>query len=320
MKNSKNTKVVCLGGGIGTVNLLRGVKDYTKEISAILTMADDGGSGGRLRRLYNILPPGDLVSAMAALSNTDNSIIQKLLTYRFPGQRYGKDHDLSGHKLGSLIMVALRDLTGSFESAIDIFQDLFHIEGSFLPATLDPVSISAITRSGKEVIGEERIDLGNFRGRKDYEKVILHPEDAKANPKALSALQNADVIIAGPGDLYSTVLPCLIVREISDFLKNTSTAKIFVVNVTNQPEETKGYNMHNYIEAIRNHLGSFPFDYVIANNNFSVPIEPGIKNTYVSLKGESPEGTTLIAKDVVNIQNPLAHDSSKLAKCIFELI
>lgn len=320
MKDMQTKKVVCIGGGIGTVNLLKGIKNYTKEVSVILSMADDGGSAGRLRRLYNILPPGDLVSAMAALTSSKDGIIQNLLTYRFPGQRYGKDYDLSGHKLGNLIMVALRDLTGDFESAIEIFQKLFHIDGLFLPATLDPVSISAVTTYGKEIMGEERIDLGNFRGRKDYEKVMLHPQDVKLNPKARFVLESADLIIAGPGDLYSTVLPALIIKEVAEFLKNTKAKKIFVVNVTNQPEETKGYTVGSYIEAIRKHLGTFPFEYVIANDNFSVPIDAGIRNRYVALKGAVPQSTTLIAANVISAQNPLAHDSSKLAKCIFELI
>lgn len=320
MKDTQNIKVVCLGGGIGTVTLLKGIKEYTKKVSVILSMADDGGSAGRLRRLYNILPPGDLVSSMASLSTDTEGLTQKLIMYRFPGKRYGKDHELAGHKLGNLIMVALRDITGDFESAIALFQKMFKIEGEFLPATLDPVSISAITTDGKEIIGEEIIDLGKFEGKKDYEKVMLHPKEAKLNPKAKKALENADLIIAGPGDLYSTVLPTLIIPEVSEFLKNTKTKKIYVVNVTNQPEETAGYTVSSYEEALRRNLGLVPFDYIVANNNMSASLPDGVENKLVPLSSLKSSNTRLIEADVVNVKNPLTHDSSKLAKTIFETI
>ncbi|MDE2589449.1 MAG: YvcK family protein, partial [Patescibacteria group bacterium] len=194
----KEKKIVCLGGGVGTVNMLRGLKAYTTDITTIISMADNGGSSGRLRRLYNVLPAGDMVSCMSVMSR-QGDLTQKLLTYRFPGERYGDDHELGGQKLGNLVMVALQELTGSFAGAITKFQELFDVEGTFIPATANHVDISAVTVEGKEIFGEETIDLGKYEGKRILEKVILHPSDAKATPAAIEQILSADVILCGPG-------------------------------------------------------------------------------------------------------------------------
>lgn len=319
MKNFTHTKIVCLGGGIGTVTLLKGIQKYTDNVSAVLSMADDGGSGGRLRRLYNVLPIGDLVSAMTALSEFDESV-HKLLLYRFPGDRYGKDNEIAGHKLGNLLLVALFNITGDIEKAIEEFKKIFHVHGSFFPATLDSVSISAKTTYGKEIQGEEAIDLGSFKGEKSYDTVTLHPKNAKLNPKAKKALEEADVIVAGPGDLYSTVLPTLIIPEVLELLKKTKAKRMFVVNITNQPEETKGYNTNSFLDALQRNLGTIPFDIVLTNNNFSAAIPKNTKNTYVTIVPSHFAAIKLVSADVVDTKNPLLHDSLKLANTIFKLI
>lgn len=315
MKEKKS--IVCLGGGIGTVNLVKGLRHITDEITVIISMADEGGSAGRLRRLYNIQPSGDLVSCMAALTEEKNPLLAKLLTYRFSGDRYGKDEELSGHKLGNLMMVALRDIAGSFDDAIILFQKLFKIPGKFLPATTESVSISALTKEGKTVYGEETIDLGKYNGERVIDRVFLHPEDAKATPQAVTALETADVIIAGPGDLYSTLLPVLIVPQITEALKKSKAKKIFVINIANKPFETKGYFAADFIKAIEKHIGYFPFDTVILNNNFSVGIPRKFHYTYVKHKTsiQKPE-YTLIEKDLLNVLFPIYHDSEKLAKAV----
>src|SRR5258708_30196167 len=235
----KRKKIVCLGGGIGTVNLIKGLKQYKDlDIAVVVSMADEGGSSGRLRRLYNILPPGDLVSCMAALCDSNNKNVSQLLTYRLPGNRYAKDTELAGHKIGNLIFVALRDLTGNFEKAIDQFQSIFAIPGVFLPATEENVSISAKTVEGKIVHGEETIDRGKYSGKRVLEEVYLHPVNARATKKVLTWLKEADVIIAGPGDLYTTILPVLIIPDIAEQLKKSTAKKIFIINVANKPFET----------------------------------------------------------------------------------
>lgn len=314
-----NKKIVCLGGGIGTVNLIKGLKEYFKNITVVVSMADDGGSSGRLRRLYKVPPPGDLVSCMTQVIK-DDDFIPKLLTYRFAGDRYGKDNDLGGQKLGNLILTAMHHLTGDFEKAIDLFQKTFHIKGDFLPATLKAASIFAKTVEGKLIYGEENIDLGKYKGERVLEQVFLDPLNIKANPKVIESLKKADVVIAGPGDLYTTVLPVLIIKEIKAFLKKSSVLKIFIVNVANKPFETKNYAVYDYIKALGRNLGFFPFAKVVVNNNFSPKIPKEFDYTYVELKEEEKRDVQFIKRDLVNEKFPLYHDPLKLAKTIREII
>lgn len=317
---SKN--IVCLGGGIGTVNLIKGLKEYVHEITVVVSMADEGGSSGRLRRLFKMFPPGDLISCMAACYKGENPKLHELLTYRFPGNRYGKDSDLAGHKLGNLIMVALKNITGNFDEAILLFQQIFGITGKFLPATIEEVNISAITVEGKKIFGEENIDLGRYNGKRVLEEVSLDPADAHAPEMVKKTLLNADVIIAGPGDLYTTILPVLIISDIKKILTNTACKKIFVVNVANKPFETKGYSVSDYKNAIKKHLGVFPFDVLIANNNYSIEIPKKYKYSYVldSQKDGCDFRTAMLYADLVDEEFPIYHSSKKLAKVIVDHI
>ncbi len=316
----QNKKIVCLGGGIGTVNLLRGLKKYTKNITTVISMADDGGSAGRLRRLYNVMPPGDLVSCMAAM--TEDPLIQNLLKYRFTGERYGKDTELGGHKLGNLILVALRDLSnGSYEDAIKLFKKTFNVEGNFLPATRDHVEISAKTIDGQEIFGEEKIDLGKYRGKRILEKVFLHPQDAPAAEGVIKSILDSEAVILGPGDLYTNLLPVLIVPEITKALSVTKAKKIFIINVANKPFETRDYKVEDFIDAIKRHIGIFPFNTVLINNNFSISIPKKYHYDYVK-KGNKPlpEDLNIIAEDLVDNDFPLYHNPDKLAKVVLEHI
>lgn len=317
----KNKKIVCLGGGIGTVNLLRGLKKYTQNITTIISMADDGGSAGRLRRLYNIMPLGDLVSCMSVMSKNREKIIPEFLTYRFNGERYGKDHELGGHKLGNLIMVALKDLTGSYEQAIAIFKQMFDVQGEFLPATKENVDISAITIDGNEIFGEEKIDLGKYRGKRILERVLLHPQDADATTGVVESILSADVILLGPGDLYTNLLPVLIVRDIAQALQKTKAKKIFIINVANKPFETRGYDLKDYYESIKRHISCFPFDIVLVNNNFTKEIPKQYHYTYVRTTDDTHlNGSIVVKEDLVNEEFPLYHSSEKLAKAICKYI
>lgn len=312
-------KIVCLGGGIGTSNVIKGLSQYTKNITVAVSMADEGGSSGRLRRLYNVFPPGDIISCMAAFGNENNALLSKLLTYRFPGDRYGEDHNLSGHKLGNLVLVAMRDITGSFEEAIALFQKTFGISGTFLPATESPVSISVQTKKGEEVIGEERIDRGDYDWKSGIDRVLLHPDSVKANNKLLSAILAADCIIAGPGDLYTTTLPVLIIPGLKEAIQKSRAKKLFVVNVTNKPFETNGYEVNDYVEAIIKHLGYFPFSVVIANTNMSQKLVHDDDYSYVGIGKElNNQNIKLVKRDLVNSKFPFHHDYKKLAKAIVE--
>lgn len=317
-----NKKVVCLGGGIGTVNLVKGLKNYTDTITIIISMADDGGSGGRIRRLYKMHPPGDLVSCMAALAKNNNPLLSKVLTYRFPGDRYAKDEDLSGHKLGNLIMVAMQDITGSFAGAISLFQQTFDIPGIFLPATEQPITMSAKTKKGEIIAGEETIDLGKYNWKDGLQKVMIHPKDAKPGEGVINALENAEAIVVGPGDLYTTLLPVLAIQDIAKILQKSTAIKIFTVNIANKPFETNEYGVSDFIKALTDHLGFFPFDYVLVNNNFSIPIPKEYNYEYVlnDLQNQENKNYTILEKNLVDPYFPLYHNSEELAKAIIEII
>ena len=315
----QNKKIVCLGGGIGTVNLLKGLKGITENISVVVSMADEGGSSGRLRRLYDVQPPGDLISCMAALSEYPESKCIDLLTYRFPGDRYGEDHSLHGQKLGNLMMVAAQNLTGSFSEGVALLKELFKVKGYIYAATKEKVSISAVTKDGTKITGEESIDLGKYEGERILDRVSLHPDAPEVSDGVMKALESADVIIAGPGDLYTTVLPVLIIPEIANFLRSTAKKKIFVVNVANKPFETKGYVVSDFIAAIAKHMAGFPFDTVVVNNNTKNSIPEQFQYSYVEIDKVLSK-FTLVEDDLVDESFPLYHDPEKLAKVISQRI
>lgn len=314
-----NKKIVCLGGGIGTVNLVKGLNHLFGDITVIVSMADDGGSTGRLRRLYSIPPPGDLVSCIAAMSQADDTM-KKLLTYRFAGERYGAEESLGGHKLGNLMMVALTSVMGDFGKALSQMQKIFRTRGKILPATIEPVSIWAKTSVGERVDREENIDLGRFTGA--IEKLHLKPNNPKTSKEVIDAIVSADLIIAGPGDLYSTILPVLLVPGILDAIKKSKAKKLYVVNVANKLFETPNYKVNDYMRAVANHCGVNLFDLVLMNNNIMPLIPAKYKRQYefVPLNYKKNKAYSVIFKDIVNTKFPLYHDSSKLAKAIMENI
>lgn len=320
----KDKKIVCLGGGIGTVNLLKGLRKYASDISVVVSMADEGGSAGRLRRLYDVSPSGDIVSCLSAFVEEKNKSLAKFLTYRFPGNRYGRDGDLSGHKMGNLMMVAAQEITGSFEGAIELMKKLFQVTNNIFPATVDPMLIKATTIDGVEVIGEENIDLGKYNGKRVLDHLYIVSPNPKASSEALTALEKADVVIAGPGDLYTTILPVLIIPDIARALKKMQKTKIFIVNVANKPFETKGYSVPDFLLAIQKHLDSFPFDKVIVNNNFSLPIPEPYHYSYVGLELEKIQNqmksVSFIEADLVSKCFPLYHDPEKLAEIVVKNI
>ncbi len=314
-----NKKIVCIGGGVGTVNLLRGLKAYTENITVIISVADEGGSGGRIRRLYQMHPPGDVVSCLAVMTKDEQQA--NLLTYRLPGDRYAEDHVLGGHKIGNIMLAAATQMTGSFEKGVDLLKKIFNVQAQIYAATNDMVSISARTIEGQIVEGEESIDLGKYPGKRVLEHVFLHPENPSVDEKVIQSIITADVIIAGPGDLYTNNLPVLIIPQIKDALIASNARKYFVINVANKPFETKGYNVSDFIKAIRKHIGSFPFNRVIVNSNFSIPIPKKYQYSYVqNNSSENNSDYMLIQGNIVDETFPLYHNSQKLAKLIWETL
>ncbi len=315
-------KIVCLGGGIGTVNLIRGLKEYTDEITVVTSMADDGGSSGRLRRLYRMLPPGDVVSCMSAIGSSGNSALSDLLTYRFPGNRYGNDQTLEGQKMGNLILAAIYNKTRDFTRAVEIFQTIFKIPGRFYPNTIEDVTISIKTKGGKVIKGEEKIELGKYRGKKNISQVFLNPSGVKAFPGVIKEMIKAHVIVVGPGDLYTNNMPVLLVEEIREALKKSKAKKFLIVNIANKPSEAKDYVVSDYLNAFEKHIGAFPFDTVFLNSNHNILIPNKYRRyEYVKDFGKSKfSGFKVIKKDLLDESFPLYHDSRKLAKAVIENI
>lgn len=314
--------VVCLGGGIGTAQILKGLRRLNYSVSAVVSMADDGGSAGRLRRAFSVLPPGDLVNCLAALSD-EESIIKQLFLYRFKGKRNGKDTDLGGQKLGNLIFVALSDIfKGDTNKALVEFSKIISSSGQVLPATLGDVNIWAETQNGKKVIGEQNIDLGKYKNSKNLKRVYLDPPGVKAYEPSIKAIKSAEAVIIGPGDPFSTVLPVLIVGQIKKAVKTNGALKIFIVNIANKPFETYNFKASDYIKAVIDHLEDDCLDKILINTNQNAKIPSIYKYSYVRLDWNNlgPYKNRIITGDFVDTNYPIYHDSDKIASALKKLI
>lgn len=313
-------EIVCLGGGVGTSQILSGLRKYENGLTSIVSMADDGGSAGRLRRAFQVPPPGDLINCLAALS-AEESVIKKLFLYRFAGSRQGKDTDLGGQKLGNLIFVALTDIyKGDANKALEELSRIISSRGQVLPATLGDVNIWGKTSSGKKIIGEKNIDLGKYTGSLD--EVFLNPANIPAYKPSLLALQKANLIVVGPGDLFSTVLPVLIVPQIKKALISSNAKKIFVVNIANKPFETAGFKVSNYLQKIEKHIGKNIFDTILVNTNQNPKMPSNLNYKYVEFdKGNLGKyKRQIIGGDFINTKYPLYHESKKIALKIEKLL
>jgi len=317
MMNISDKKIVCLGGGIGTSNLIKGLKHYASHLTVITSMADDGGSSGRLRKAYNIMPPGDIVSCIAALILDDQQELRELLLHRFPGNN-NTNKAIDGHKLGNLIMLAEIQRTGDFYKALAATKKLFGVTADIFPATDERTHLNTVTKDGSKVHTENTIDLALYSEPRGLKKVYIKPKEPKVNPKVISSILNADVIISGPGDLYTNQLPVMIIPQIKKALLESQAKKIFVLNVTNKPFETKGFSSNDFITAIADHLGIFPFGTIIANNNHEVPIPKKYKYKYVSIDKttQKNEAYRLVTEDLIDESFPLYHNTKKLAKAV----
>lgn len=311
-----NKKIVCLGGGVGTANLLSGIKKYFDDINVIVSMADDGGSAGRLRRYYKTFPTGDIINCLIALSQA-SPILVDLLKYRFKGRRYGPDSILPGHKLGNLMLLALSSIKGDFNQGLVEIQKIFKTKGTIYPCTKTPISIWAKTSKGHIVTREENIDLGRFKGQ--IEKLFIRPKNPGVDQVVIDSIINADIIIAGPGDLYTTILPTLMVPSIKSAIKESKARKLFIVNVANKPFETPKYTISHFADAIEKHCGDILFDTFFLNNNQNpeIPDKWKLHYKYVPvIDKENGLSFKVIQEDLVYNKFPLYHDSDKLAKAI----
>ncbi len=317
-RRKRGPHIVAIGGGHGLSTLLRGLKQHTGNLTAIITVADDGGSSGRLRRELGLPPPGDFRNCIAALSN-DEALITQLLQYRF-GLRDGEDgdSDLSGHSFGNLLIAALAGVTGSFERALEQSGQILAIQGSILPSTLADVTLVADVREQSQeatvrrVAGESHIPHTSGV----IERVYLDPEYAPAYPAAVRAVLTADLVALGPGSLYTSVLPNLLVRGMRQALKTTRAPVVYVCNVANQPGETEGYDVRDHLLALERHIGRGIIDVVLANSAFPALGSDSVTQ-FVPLG--SLEHLPLISQDLIDQERPWRHDSGKLAKTILTI-
>ena len=304
-------RIVCIGGGTGMPTVLRGLKHHSANITAIVTVGDDGGSSGRLRREHGILPPGDFRNNIVALAEVE-PLMARLFQHRF-----GEGSALGGHSFGNLFVLAMTGVTGSFEHALRETSRVLAVKGTILPSTLQDVEICAEFADGSEVCGESRIpEIG-----KPIRRIYLKPGHPAAQPEAVSAVLEADLIVVGPGSLYTSVVPNLLVEGIAKALIQTDGLKVYVCNVATQPGETDGYNVEDHVAALVRHLPGRvnPFDVVIAprHPDATVVPQPGI-----ALVTTTPSRSTeprVAVEDVVRDDQPLRHDPDKLAAVLMRV-
>jgi uncharacterized cofD-like protein len=313
-RRGRGPRIAVIGGGHGLSVLIRGLRDYSNNITAIVTVADDGGSSGKLRRSFGILPPGDIRNCLAAMSN-DEAMLTQLFQYRFPNGSSGLD----GHSFGNLFISALSDITGSFEEAVAESGRVLSVSGRVLPSTLHNVQLVADVRlpnliSEVRVAGESQIPETNGKVR----RVWLEPNSPPAFPQAINALLAADMIVIGPGSLYTSLLPNLLVPDIANAIRSSRALKLYVCNVATQIGETEGYSCEDHIAAIEDHAGKGLFDIVIANNNCDGKLPRGIE--WITLDEQIDMYYAIYLADLVDSGMPWRHDGKALSRVIIDLL
>ena len=313
-RRGRGPRIVVIGGGHGLANLLRGLKEYSRRITAIVTVADDGGSSGRLRRSLGILPPGDIRNCLAALSN-DEAMLTQLFQYRFPSGSSGLD----GHSFGNLFISALSEITGSFEEAVAESGRVLSVSGRVLPSTLHNVQLVADVVlphlvSEVRVAGESQIPESTGKVR----RVWLEPNTPPAFPQAIKAILAADAIIIGPGSLYTSLLPNLLVPDIADAIRSSRALKLYVCNVATQIGETDGYSCVDHLQAIEDHAGKGLFDIVLANNNYAPKLPDGVE--WIKIDDNIEMYFAIYRSDLVDSTMPWRHNTEILTQVIIDLL
>lgn len=316
----KGPKIVVIGGGTGLSTMLRGLKYYTSNITAIVTVADDGGGSGDLREDLGMLAPGDIRNCILALADTE-PLMDELLQYRF------KDGRLKNQSFGNLFLAAMDGISDNFEDAVQKMSSVLAVTGKVLPVTLDDMKLKAQFKNGNIVEGESNIPEETIVQKTSIERIMIDPENAKALPDALEALYDADAIIMGPGSLYTSVLPNLLVKDIAYAIKKSKALRIYISNIMTQPGETDGFTASDHVKTIYSHVGHGIIDYVVANVE---PIEEDLKEKYLKENSKLVEfdrkeldklGVTAIEANLIEVKKGLIrHDADYLARVLAETI
>lgn len=317
-------RIVAIGGGTGLSTLLRGLKTHVaprqkrnshhliSDLAAVVTVMDDGGSSGRLRREYSVLPPGDLRNCMVALSE-DEALLSRLFQYRFQS-----GVGLRGHSFGNLFLTALSHITGDFTHAVRVTSEVLAIRGRIFPATNQLVSLEAALENGKVIAGETHIGHTRVRIR----RVRLVPRKVKPLPEVLEAISTADLILLGPGSLFTSVIPNLLVSGVTAAIEKSKAKRVYIANLMTQPGETLGYTLVDHVRAIHQHTGKKIIDYVIINDH---PLAPEILRRYKS-EGAEPVavdsaelqrmGLECIFDNLLEVHSVVRHNSNRLASLL----
>jgi len=309
----RGPKIVTIGGGTGMSVLLRGLKQHSVNLTAIVTVADDGGSSGVLRRELGIIPPGDVRACIAALADTE-PLMTKLFQYRF-----SEGQGLEGHSFGNLFIAAMAAVTGGMEEGIKETSRVLAVRGQILPSTLEDVTLWAISDTGQRIIGESNITKKGGQIREIY----IEPEGAAAYPGAVNAIREADIIVVGPGSLFTSVLPNLLVRGIREAVAASPAVKLYVCNVATQHGETDDFGVPEHVKTIENYLFPGAFHFVLANSNIAGPLPTAWHSAPVAphVNGKSNDAAygRFVYADVVAEENRYRHDPEKLAAAVMRL-
>jgi len=311
-RRERGPRVVAIGGGNGLASLLRGLKEHTRNITAIVTVADDGGSSGRLRETLGILPPGDIRNCLAALSD-DEAMLTQLFHYRFSGAP-----ELDGHSFGNLFITALADITGSFEQAVVESGRVLSVHGRVLPSTLHDVKLVAdmeVAHSLNEVRVQGESRIPQMAGR--VRRVWLEPNDTPAFPPVIKALLNAEMIVIGPGSLYTSLLPTLLVQDVVAAIRVSRALKVVICNIATQAGETDAYDSSDHVHALEAHVGEDLFEIIVCNENYEG--QPGDFSEWVRADERMLTDPRLYSADLVDHERPWRHDSAKLAQALMDL-
>ena len=316
----RGPKIVVIGGGTGLSTMLRGLKYYTSNITAVVTVGDDGGGSGDLREDLGILPPGDIRNCILALADTE-PLMQDLLQYRFQEGR------LKNQNFGNLFLAAMAGISDNFEDAVQKMSSVLAVTGKVLPVTLDDMQLVATLENGNKVYGESQIPEEVIKQNSIINNLAIEPEDAQPLTEALQAIKEADAIIMGPGSLYTSVISNLLVKEISSAVRKSSALKIYVCNIMTQPGETDNFTTADHLKVLRKYGGKDILDCVISNSgDISKELKDKyLKNNCILVTSDEKEvkdlGIALVQENILKVENEIVkHDSERLAEVLIDTI
>ena len=300
-------RITVIGGGTGLPSLIRGIKHYSHNITAIVTMADDGGSSGRLRTELGIQPPGDIRNCLVAMADSE-AVMQRLMDYRF-----SSEGQLDGHSFGNMLLAALAGIGGDFSHAVEMAGELLAIRGRVIPSTTTDVTLIATTEAGETLSGETNVARASGR----ITSLSLNPPNPQAHPQAVEELRRADLIIIGPGSLYTSIVPNLLIQGIAEAVAQSKALKVYICNVAEEPRQTVGYSVQDHLDEVRRYTGEGSVHGVIANSCIPQgPTPAGLD----FIRPEMPwkDESILIEADVIDRGATARHDPEKLATTVAE--